>query len=33
MMDSFKKIEAHLTQIPVNQYLQLRFLEIGEVVN
>jgi len=30
MMVSFEQIEAHLAQIPVNQYLQVRLLEIGE---
>ncbi|MEN6348795.1 MAG: PaaI family thioesterase [Syntrophomonas sp.] len=30
MMASFEQIEAHLTQIPVNQYLQVRLVEIGE---
>ncbi len=31
-MASFAEIKAHLAQIPVNQYLQVRLLETGEGV-
>lgn len=30
MIASFEQISAHLAQIPVNQYLQVRLLETGE---